>query len=96
MRQQRPTMQTSAILAADPNALVNRHEAMRLLGITRIPVWRELVRSGELAIFQEAAGPNPPTVEMRSLQDYVRRLSARAEEQRRKRFRAAYRGRTPA
>ncbi|SDX65682.1 hypothetical protein SAMN05216215_1013106 [Saccharopolyspora shandongensis] len=49
-------MQTAAILSADPNELVTSHQAQELLGV-RKPVWREMVRNGDVAIFQPAAGP---------------------------------------
>ncbi|WP_158309559.1 hypothetical protein [Saccharopolyspora spinosa] len=55
-------MQDSAILDTDPDELITRHRAMELLGVTRPPAWRRLVRDGEIAIFQPAAGPKPAYV----------------------------------
>lgn len=86
-------MQAARILAAEPDDIIDRHEAMRLLGLTRYESWQKLVRDGDIAIFQRGSGPNAAKVQMRTLQDYVRRLSARAEEERLKRFRAAQRRR---
>lgn len=90
-------MQTSKILAADPDDIIRvRPDALDLLGITNYAGWLALVRSGEIAVFQPARGRNGAYVQMSALQDYVNRLAARAEEQRRKRQRATHRRSTAA